>query len=244
MNTLYLDEIGRLLHKVRETQLPQMEKAAQMMANATLAGRNLFIFGCNHAGLLALEMYYRTGGMVNINPIRGPGLQLEIDPATMTSQMERLHGYGRLLMDMSPIKRDDVILIHSVSGRNPVSVDATFRAHEKGAYVIVLTNMETSVSAESRHESGKKLYEIADLVIDNCGCHGDAAISLPGVPTRIGPTSTVIGAAILNAVMCRAVELITAAGQEAPVLMSANSDGGDAYNLNMLHKYADHIFYM
>ena len=244
MITQYWDEITRLLQKVKQTQQPQMEQAAQMMADATLGGHNLFVFGCNHAGLLALEMYYRTGGMVNINPVRGPGLHLEINPATMTSQMERLNGYGRLLMDMTPIGKGDVIIIHSVSGRNAVSVDAAIRAREKGASVIVLTNMATSTAVESRHESGKKLYETADIVIDNCGCRGDAAIPLPGASTRIGPTSTVIGAAILNAVMCRAVELITAAGQEAPVFMSANADGGDAYNEKILKKYAEHIFYM
>ena len=87
MNTQYLDEVSRILQKVRQTQLPQMVNAAQMMANATIDGKNLFVFGCNHAGLLAMEMYYRTGGMVNINPVRGPGLHLEINPATMTSQM-------------------------------------------------------------------------------------------------------------------------------------------------------------
>ena len=136
MNTQYLDEISRILQQVRLTQLPQMEKAARMLADATLSGHNLFVFGCNHAGLLAMEMYYRTGGMVNINPVRGPGLHLEIVPATMTSP------------------------------------------------------------------------------------------------------------AVLNAIMCRTVELIMAAGQDAPVFMSANTDGGDEYNKNMLKKYADHIFYM
>jgi len=148
MNTQYLDEISRILQQVRLTQLPQMEKAARMLADATLNGHNLFVFGCNHAGLLAMEMYYRTGGMVNINPVRGPGLHLEIVPATMTSQMERMDGYGCLLMDMTPIGKDDVIIIHSVSGRNAVSVDAAIRAREKGARVIALTNMETSAAVE------------------------------------------------------------------------------------------------
>ena len=156
MNTQYLDEVSRILQKVRQTQLPQMVNAAQRMANATIDGKSLFVFGCNHAGLLAMEMYYRTGGMVNINPVRGPGLHLEINPATMTSQMERIGGYGRLLIDMTPLRQGDVIIIHSVSERNSVSVDAAIRAREKGAKVIVLTNMETSTAVESRHESGKK----------------------------------------------------------------------------------------
>ena len=101
----YMDAIRQTLDKVNATQTEAMEKAADMLADATLHDRNIFAFGCNHAGLLALEMYYRTGGMVNINPVRGPGLQLDVDPATLTSQMERLPGYGRILMEQIPLEQ-------------------------------------------------------------------------------------------------------------------------------------------
>lgn len=246
MNTIkqYLDEIEAILARVRSTQMEAMEHAAAMLAEATISGHNLFAFGCNHAGLLALELYYRTGGMVNINPIQGPGLHLEITPATMTSQMERLPGYGRLLIENAPVAAGDVVIIHSVSGRNTVTVDAALCAKEKGAAVIALTNLATSKAVASRHESGKCLYEIADVVIDNCGCVGDAALSLPGVPTCVGPTSTAIGAAILNAVAAQAVALVSQAGQDAPVFVSANIDGGDEHNGKVLDAYKDHIFYM
>lgn len=246
MNTLlrYLDEIEQTLAKVRQTQLQNMYEAARMLADATINQSNLFIFGCNHAGLLALELYYRTGGLVNMNPIRGPGLNLEVVPATMTSQVERMKDYGRMLIDYSPIRIGDVIIIHSVSGRNNVTVDAALRAHEIGAKVIALTNMETSRQVSSRHESGKNLYQVADLVIDNCGNMGDAALELPGVSARVGPTSTVIGAAILNAIISEAVALIVAAGHIAPVFVSANIDSGDEHNRAVLDAYKEHVFYM
>ncbi len=246
MNTIerYLDTIDAQLARVRNTQLEVMEQAAAMLAQATMAGHNLFAFGCNHAGLLALELYYRTGGMVNINPIQGPGLHLEITPVTMTSQMERLPGYGRLLIENTPVDAGDVVIIHSVSGRNTVTVDVALCAKEKGAMVIALTNLATSKTVTSRHESGKRLYEVADVVIDNCGCVGDAALDLQGVPTRVGPTSTAVGAAILNAVAARAVALVSQAGKDAPVFVSANIDGGDEHNGKVLVAYKDHIFYM
>ncbi|MEG0996359.1 MAG: sugar isomerase domain-containing protein, partial [Clostridia bacterium] len=168
----YLDAIDQTLQKVCATQLSNMEKAAQLLAQATVAGQNLFVFGCNHAGLLALELYYRTGGMVNMNPVRGSGLHLEVTPATLSSEMERLNDYGRLLIQHTPIKKGDVIIIHSVSGRNTVTVDAALAARELGATVIALTNMETTKAVASRHPSGLHLYEAADLTIDNCGCVG------------------------------------------------------------------------
>lgn len=240
----YLDEIRHTLDKVINTQTEAMDAAATLIAEATINKHNIFAFGCNHAGLLALELYYRSGGMVNINPVRGPGLHLDVDPATLTSQMERLPDYGRMLMDHIPLGKGDVIIIHSVSGRNTVTVDAAIRAREKGASVIALTNLTTSKAVTSRHGKGIYLYQAADVVIDNCGCLGDAAMEIEGVASRLGPTSTAIGAAILNAIISEAVAKVTAAGHEAPVFISANIDGGDKHNQKVLDSFKDHIFYM
>ena len=244
MITAYFDNINRVFAKVLETQREKLTLGARKMCDATMNGHNIFAFGCSHAGLITLELYYRTGGMATINPVRAPGLNLDIDPATMTSQMERLNDYGKIIIDALPLGTDDVIIIHSVSGRNTVTVDAAMRAREKGAYVIALTNMEMTTQVSSRHPSGKNLYETADLVLDNCGCPGDASLTVPGVPERVAPTSTAVGAAMLNAMMAQAVSFVVEAGGIPPVFVSANLDGGDEHNRAMLAKYKDHIFYM
>ena len=138
----------------------------------------------------------------------------------------------------------DVIIVHSVSGRNSVSIDVALRAKEKGAKVIVLTNLAMSRTVTSRHPDGVKLYEVGDVVIDNCGCLGDAAIDVPGVPEKVAPTSTAVGAALMNAMMAQAVADIVDAGGVPPVFVSANVDGGDEHNREMLKRYGSHIFYM
>lgn len=240
----YLNNLKNVLEQVHQTQADALEQGAQMLCDATMNDHSIFTFGCSHAMLVALEMYYRSGGMATINPVRAPGLCLDIDPATMTSEMERLPGYGKLIIDNQPIKKGDVVIIHSVSGRNIVPVDAAIRCQEIGAKVIALTNMAYSSSQKSRHPSGKRLFEVADLVLDNCGCPGDGSLVIVGLPERVGPTSTAIGAAMLNAMMCRTVELIAKSGGIPPVFMSANVEGGDAHNKAMLDAYRDHIFYM
>ena len=240
----YFGNVKRVLDRVWDTQRDAMETAAQWMSRATLDGNNIFAFGCSHAGLLALELYYRTGGMANINPVRAPGLCLDIDPATMTSQMERMAEYGKIIADNQPIGPGDVVIIHSVSGRNAVTVDFAMRCREKGAKVICLTSVETGKVVPSRHPSGKLLMDVSDLVLDNCGCVGDGSIPLEGIPEKVGPTSTAVGAAMLNAVMTRCVQLTLEAGGMAPVFISANVEGGDAHNKAMMAKYKDHIFYM
>ena len=240
----YFDNLKEILEKVTQTQTQALHRGAQLLCDAALEGRNIFAFGCSHASLLALELYYRTGGMALINPIRAPGLNCDADPATMTSRIERLPEYGRIIIDSQPIGSGDVLIIHSVSGRNTVAVDAALRAKEIGVTVIALTSLATAEQVKSRHPSGKNLYQIADLVLDNCGCLGDASLVIPGVPEKVAPTSTAVGAAMLNAMMAQAVALMTSAGAIPPDFVSANLDRGDAHNKAMLAKYKDHIFYM
>ena len=240
----YYDRIGEILAEVFDKESDNMEKAAAILAAANEEGRAIFGFGCNHAGLITLELFYRTGGMVTVNPIRAPGMMLELSPPTMTSEMERIGGYGRIILNNEPAKAGDVLIIHSVSGRNAVTIDMAEAARDKGMTVIVVTNMNTATSVTSRHPSGKMLHDFADVLIDNHGDLGDATIQLEGFAQKLASSSTVVGAAILNAVTARASELLWSKGIKPPVFMSGNIDGGDAYNKAVIEEHKDQIFYM
>lgn len=240
----YFAEIHRILETVQRTQLEAIQRTAEIIVNTTAQQNNVYVFGSSHAGILAQEVFYRTGGLVTINPILAPALTLDVRPVTLTSSVERLEGYGSMIVDSSNIKSGDLFIIHSVSGRNSVPVEAAIRARQLGATVVALTNVEYSSSVTSRHPSGKRLFEVCDIVIDNCGCYGDSAVTAPGFAEKFAPTSTVIGAAILNAIVASAVEIFIERGIEPPVFVSANLDGGDDYNRIMLDKYRDQIKYM
>ena len=240
----YYTRVSEILAEAFAAERENIEAAAQVLARANEEHRSIFAFGCNHAGLITLELFYRTGGMVTVNPIRAPGMMLEISPITMTSQMERMPDYGRIILEGEPIKAGDVLIIHSVSGRNAVTIDMAEAAREKGMTVIVVTNMNTATSVTSRHPSGKMLHDFASILIDNHGDKGDAAIQLEGFAQKLASTSTVVGAALLNAVTARASELLWKKGIEPPVFMSGNIDGGDAYNKAVIAAHKDNIFYM
>lgn len=241
---LYFSEISRILSDVLSTQRDAIERAAEAVAGASMRRSNIFSFGCSHAGLLSMELFYRTGGMATINPIRAPGMMLEISPITMTSEMERMEGYGEMILKNTPAKKGDVLLIHSVSGRNAVTIEMARAAQTLGMTVIALTNMQTSTTVPSRHSSGKKMYDFADIVIDNCGCRGDSALQLEGLAEKTAPSSTAVGAVIANAVVARAIERMLEAGVEPPVFISANIEGGDEHNRRIMEQYKDNIFYM
>ena len=240
----YHQRISEILQEVFSEETVPMEEAANAIAAANREGRSIFGFGCNHAGLITLELFYRTGGMVTINPIRAPGMMLELSPPTMTSEMERIPGYGKIILNNEPCKEGDILIIHSVSGRNAVTIDMAECAREKGMTVIVVTNMNTATSVTSRHPSGKMLHDFASILIDNHGDHGDATIRLEGFEQKLASSSTVVGAAILNAVTARASEILWEEGIRPPVFMSGNIDGGDAYNKAVIAAHKDNIFYM
>ena len=243
-STQYYRRVTEIMAEVFDKEAAPMEEAARVIADANRTGRSVFAFGCNHAGLITLELFYRTGGMVTVNPVRAPGMMLELSPPTMTSEMERMPGYGRIIFSNMKAKAGDVLIIHSVSGRNAVSIDMAEAARECGLTVIVVTNMNTTTAVTSRHPSGKKLYEFASVLIDNHGDLGDASVELEGFPQKISSTSTVVGAAILNAVTARACELLLESGITPPVFMSGNIDGGDEHNKKVMAEHADNIFYL
>ena len=241
----YYEKIDALLKRLFSEQGENMQKAAEKVVETVMGGEGMiYIFGCTHAGIVAQEAFYRTGGLAIINPIFPPGLMCDIVPSTLTSKLERIDGYGAIIADEYNIKGGDLLIIHSVSGRNAVPVDMAIRAREIGAYVIAITSLEYSKASKSRSKSGKNLYEVADLVIDNCGEFGDAAVEIESFEQKTSPTSTVSGAAVINAITAQAAGIFVEMGVTPPIFLSANIDGGDEKNAALMQKYKSRIKYL
>ena len=240
----YLESAIRLLQEIRETEQAAIEAAAQALAAAIQADHLVYVFGSAHAGLLAQELFYRAGGLVPINPILPPGLTTDVRPITLTSRLERLPGLGAQLAAESPIAAGDVVIVHSVSGRNAVVVEFAQAARQRGATVIAVTSLD--VFARGGPAPARPAAPVRDRRpgAGRSRPIGDALIALPGLPQRVGPISTVTGAAILNAVVVRAAELLLQRTGDAPVLLSANLDGGDEHNQRWLKHYQGRLTYL
>jgi len=240
----YLDAIIRLLEQVRDTQEEAIEQAAQRVAAAILDGHLIYVFGASHAGILAQEMFYRAGGLVPVNPLLPPGLTTDVRPVTLTSRLERLSGLGKHILAETPIGAGDVLIVHSVSGRNAVAVEIAAEARARGAYVIALTSLAYSRSVAPRQPGMARLFEAADLVLDDLAPVGDALVQVDGLAQNVAPASTITGAAILHEVTVRAVERILRQTGDAPVFRSANLDGGDELNRRWLEHYKGKLIYL
>jgi uncharacterized phosphosugar-binding protein len=149
---------------------------------------------------------------------------------------ERAPGLAALLLNnVDALRYGGVIFIFSNSGCNTVAVEMAELARERGLKTVCITNVTHSARMKSRHPKGLKLKDACDVVIDNCGCYGDAAI--PFGEHACGATSTVIGSMIMQAIVCRTVELCQARGVNPELFSSANTLGGDEKNAAHLEKY-------
>ena len=240
----YLDAIIDLLQEVRASQTDAIDRAADLVAEAIQADHLIYVFGPTHAGILAQELFYRAGGLVPINPLLPPGLTTDVRPMTLTSRLERLPGYGAQVLAESPVEAGDVLIVHSVSGRNAAAVEMAQGARSRGAVVIAVTSLTYSRAVQPRQAGMPRLFEVADLVLDNRAPVGDALVELPGLIQRVGPSSTVIGVAMLNAVVARAAALLVERTGDAPVFLSANLDGGDEHNQRWLDHYKGRLTYL
>ena len=240
----YIGVVAETIRRAYDEQTVVLNAVSSLIADTVEKRNNVFVFGCSHAGILAEEVFYRTGGLAVLNPIFYPDLMLNVRPVTLTSKTERTPGIGRKIAENARLKEGDLLVLHSVSGRNSVPVDMALKANELGVKTVCITNLAYSSSVTSRHPSGKRLFEVCDFVIDNKGVPGDAGIEMPGLPEKIGPTSTAVGAALINALVIDAVEIMLGRGFVPPVFMSANLDGGDEHNAKMMEEYKNNIFYM
>ena len=240
----YIKIVTDTIEKAYAGQKEALDAASAAIASAVERKNNIFVFGCSHAGILAEEVFYRTGGLAVMNPIFFPGMMLNTRPITMTSSLERLPGLGKIIFEKNHVGSGDVLFLHSVSGRNAVPVEMALLAKETGVTTVCITNLAYSRSVTPRHPCGKRLFECCDVVIDNMGEIGDAAVTIDGLPEKIGPTSTAVGTALINAIVIDAVNKMIADGIVPPVLMSANLDGGDEHNERIFSEYKNNIFYM
>lgn len=238
----YVKKVTELLDKVNKD--PVIDEAAHLMVEAIINKNLLYSFGASHAGILTQEMFYRAGGLALINPIFDKNLMLDIVPVTKTSEMENLADFGNIIASNVGFKSGDVLIAHSVSGRNSVIIDLVNYAKEQGVRVIVITNLAYSKSVTSRHKSGKCLYELADIVIDNYGDIGDSCIPFPNSKYKLAPTSTVIGSAIVNMLLLSVVQNLPEDSYSTlPIFASSNMDDTVDHNKNVLTEYKAQIRY-
>jgi uncharacterized phosphosugar-binding protein len=232
----YIKKAIQQIEKIACTQNESLHQAAQLCAKAIVKDTIIHTFGTGHSQLIGMELFTRASGLVNVNAIMDDLVMLS-SGARRAASVERINGLADIVWEKYCIQPEDLMIIISNSGRNAMPVEMAMRARKEGLTIIAITSMEQSGKYPSRHASGKKLYEMADIVIDNCVPSGDGLMEVDN--NLVGPASSLSGITIVNAIITEAMKLAVKEGAKLPVYQSQNIDG---YNNEELYiRYENRI---
>jgi uncharacterized phosphosugar-binding protein len=235
----YTERITAILTSIEEKQSDNLKKAAELFVECVKNDNLIHVFGTGHSHMMGIEMFVRAGGLANVNAMLDCTITTA-DGAQKGGDVEKLEGLAEIIWNNYDIKQDDIMIIVSNSGRNAVPVEMAMKAKEEGLKLIVITALEQSRNTTSRHASGKKLYEFADIVLDNSVPPGDSLMSFGDV--KSGPGSTISGCFIVNCILVETLEMLHEQNIALPVFGSQNVDGFD--NDSLYAKYKSRIKHM
>ena len=222
----YFDHILTLLNEIKVQEEQSIHEAAQLVAKTIMKGSIIQAFGSGHSRAAAMEISQRAGGLVPVKLLDEPS----------QGRYEKVKGVGTTFMQEVDARPGDCFIIISNSGSNPMPLEIAACAKKAGCHVIAVTAKEIASQNEGVH-----LHDLADVVLDLHSCHGDAAMVVEGVPSKVCGTSSVCADVILNSVMLEAIEIMVEQGYEPPVLLSGNVEGGMEYGRKLVMRYMDRL---
>ena len=220
----YVTQLQHRIGMMAEHNEEQIKQAAQWFADAIVNDQMIHILGTGHSHMIGLEGFIRAGGLGNINAVLDSTVTTA-DGALRSSALEKLPGLAAILWAEQPIAAGDLIVVISNSGRNALPIEFAQLAKEKGHRLIAITSVEQSRQNPSRHHSGQKLMDIADVLLDNCVPPGDGLCEVNQQVT--GAFSTIAGCVLINTLVVESQKIALAQGATPLIFSSQNVDGFD-----------------
>ena len=236
----YQKAVEDLFAKVRETQRDNIIKAGKIVAESVANGGCIFLSGICHS--IEMDLIYRGGGPIVYKHF---SYNLNVESPSRPRDRSDL-GYERpgaaaakYALTQSELRPGDVLFVSSVSGRTAKVVDLAYEAEQLGIKVIALTSMEYAAKVDPVHPSGKKLYEIATLTLDNCAPAAEAMLDVDGIEAKFAAASGIASDYIMWSLTSVAVEELLKKGITPGILKSANYPGGNDYNKTVIEPNYD-----
>ncbi|AJY44957.1 sugar isomerase domain-containing protein [Martelella endophytica] len=241
----YLASVHTLMTRVMSEEREALDAAAAKLADQVAADRLIHIFGPGgHSNLAAQEVFFRAGGLMHMSAILDEGTLLS-NGALRSMAIERLPGYGRIVIADRGLGETDLLILVNAYGINAALIDAALEARRRGTFVIGVSSREhaanTAPEHPARHPTKQNLHDIVDIAIDSKVPIGDAVVSLPGMGENIAAISTFANAFTLNNLVIRTVAKLVERGIEPPVWRSGNAPGGDEANSRFIGAFRDRV---
>jgi uncharacterized phosphosugar-binding protein len=230
----YLADLSARIAALRSGAADALARTVDAFVGAIERDGLIYIFGSGHSHMLAEEAHYRAGGIAATVPVLAAATMLH-EGAVSGTRLERLPGLVAPILERYDIGPADVLVVVSNSGVNAAPVEAADYGKMRGATVVAITSEAYSRQAAAGR---RRLADIADIVLDNGAPPGDAVMPVAGSPLRVGPVSTAIGVALLNAALAETAARLAASGRDAPIYLSANMPGASDVNAALVARYA------
>jgi uncharacterized phosphosugar-binding protein len=236
----YLDSIKNLIESVKQTQGPAFEKCADILSDTIAGGHTVFLWGPGgHSSIFSEDALYRKGELANICPIYDPSISLSHGAAREINGMERVEGFGKVVVQYNGIGKGDAVVLGSAYGINPVAIQGAIECKKRGAYVISITSpgfSDASTYGGAKHKSGKSLYSVSDLYIDSFVPYGDAILEYDEFEHRISPVATIMQAILLKAVLAETMAKLQQKGVQPFTWTNSLQEGGIEANSAYMKK--------
>lgn len=229
----YFDAAQGIINRLRDTQLDAISDAANLCIDTIASDGLVHLFGTGHSRIPVEEMFPRHGSFPGFHPIVELSMTHHTQVVGANGQrqamfIERMEGLGEVILNNFVFKENDCMMIFSNSGVNAVVLDVAIGAKSRGLPVIAMVSMDHCMASEPKHSSGKRLPDVADIVIDNCTPKGDALVEVDGLDYPVGPGSTIAYAFIVNALKSLIADGLTKRGKPPLVLTSSVLIGSEA----------------
>ena len=229
----YIEQAVAILNRIRDTQMEALEEAATICANSIGQEGLVHLFGTGHSRIPVEEMFPRHGSFPGFHPLVELSLTFHNPVVGSNGQrqamyLEHVEGFGKIILRNFVFEQRDCFIIFSNSGVNEVVVEVAIEAKAMGLPVICVVSKDHSEYSAAKHSSGKKLADVADVVLDNGTPGGDAMVTIENLDDPVGPGSTIGGAAIVNALKCLIADKLTRMGKPPIVLSSGYFIGSEA----------------
>jgi len=238
----YFTMIRERIKRILEEERDNLQQASEAITEAIINDKLIHVFGTGHSMLIAEELFLRAGGLVPVNAILDKNLSIQSGIASTMN--ERTHGLAKKLIRKYGVSRGDVLIVISVSGINAAPVEAAMEGKKLRAKTIAITSIEASKVLKPRNEYGKRLYEVADIVIDMKVPPGDAVIKVNDFEQKVAPISTILGAFIANSLVILTCSKLLERGIKPPVWLSGNLPDSDRINMRYVDKYLGKIAHL
>ncbi len=222
----YLDAIQQIIQHIQATQTGPVEEAATICARSIAGDGLVHLFGTGHSRILIEEMFPRHGSFPGFHSIVELSLTYHNQVVGANGQrqamfLEHIEGLAPVILRNFVLKPPDSFIIFSNSGVNEVVVDMALAVKAQGLPVMAVISVDHCTASPPKHSSGKKLLDVADVVMDNCVPAGDALVRIPGLADPVGPGSTVAAGVVVNMLKCAVAEKLTQMGKPPHVLTSS-----------------------